>query len=83
MISNKRYDLLAGLNESKDSIELPSDIKYQQYTVEIEKQSYEVYIPLRECDAFETKLHKSMQEDSITKLDDFKSLMRLSRGVWR
>ena len=78
----KEFSLLQQLEDEKHGIRQEDPFapgtQYQEYTVEAEKQEYKIYIPLRECEAFEQAL--STQAKYLDR-EDLRRLLRKYRGI--
>lgn len=62
----------------KPEKKFPNGIDYQEYVVEVEGKETTVYIPLRECDAFETTLSRDVKLLDKSTLRD---VLRQHRGL--
>lgn len=77
----KKFSLLQRLNESnppKEASLLPSGVEYQEYLLEVESKDQTIFIPLKECDAFEAAI--SRQPKYLTR-DDLRDILRNHRGI--
>lgn len=78
----KNFSLLQQLNEKHDKVTeespFPPGIKYQEYTLEIDGNDVQVFIPLRECEAFEETL--STQSKYLDG-DTLRDVLRKHRGI--
>lgn len=76
---DKNFKLIQQLqNPSKKERLLPKGIKYQEYTVVVEKQNVVVYIPLRECNDFEHNIYTAGEKINF---DTFTGVLRKCRGI--
>lgn len=77
-----KYSLIKQLEElEKNPVKpspLPKRANYSQHTVIVENEDVEVFIPVRESDAFIEAVSK---QGKYLKRDTFKELMRKHRGV--
>jgi len=77
----EKYSLIQRLNspEKKTAASLlPTGVKYNTHTILVDNEEIEVFIPLRESDAFETAVEKN---GKYLNRDDFRTLMREHRGI--
>ena len=78
----KNFSLLQQLNEEEHRIveenPFPPGVDYQEYTLEVSGEESTVFIPLRECDAFEETLSTQTKY-----LDDeeLRRILRKHRGI--
>ena len=77
---SSKFSLLKHLERSEEEKGplLPKGIKYREYIVETNEGEVTVYIPLRECQAFESKLIDSAK---YVDKEDLRSLLRKHRGI--
>ena len=68
--------LLHNPPEAKKSL-LPEGIKYQRYEIVPKEGTMTVYIPMRECEAFE----EALMEYKVLLRSDVRSLLRTHRGI--
>lgn len=73
------YSLLKALSRKRveEKALLPKGIAYQEYIVEVGGQEKKVFVPLRECDAFENSLSKIEELDE----DELRNILRKHRGI--
>lgn len=62
----------------KPEKQLPDGIQYQEYVVEVDSVDTTVYIPLRECEAFETTLSRDVK---ILDRATLRDVLRQHRGL--
>ncbi len=76
------FSLLKQLDEARttppESSPFPKGIEYQEYSLDVEGKDQTIFIPLRECSAFETALLQ--QTNSLTS-DDICEILRVHRGI--
>ncbi len=77
-----KFSLLKQLDEAHNNPDekspFPKGIEYQEYLLEVEGRDQPVFIPLRECAAFEASL--SSQTKYLTS-DDMREILRKHRGI--
>ena len=78
----KEFSLLQQLTNERDKIveksPFPPGVKYQEYTLEVDRQEKTVFIPLRECEAFEQTL--STQTKYLDG-ETLREILRMHRGI--
>jgi len=80
---DNKFSLLEELNETKDkkaevNDTFPHGIAYQEYTLKVAGNDQKVFIPLKECDAFENTLRQMTNNPNKNELME---LMRKHRGL--
>ncbi len=75
----KSFKLIHELQHNKPIVveQQSNPIKYQQYDLQLGTQTQRVWIPIRECEAFEQTL---VNIDDIT-IDTLQNVLRRHRGV--
>lgn len=77
-----KFPLLKQLTEMEQNLStvtpLPKGIKYKEFTLSVGKDEIEVFIPVRETDAFEQTLSECSEH---LKHEDVSELLRKHRGI--
>ncbi len=77
-----KFSLLKQLDELHtqpvEQSPFPKGVEYQEYSLEVEGKDQTIFIPLRECTAFEAAL--SSQTKYLT-TDDMQEILRVHRGI--
>lgn len=78
----KKFSLLQQLDEAQTipvkQSPFPKGVEYQEYELDVEGNDQTVFIPLKECDAFEAALS---QQTKYLSRDDLRDILRNHRGI--